>query len=178
MLTRLAIGRATEYNCGMPLAKLARIFCVIAFTIIGSGCTNENRNANTSLTDTASAAQANAARTNVEELSLLINVPYETEDIVWKNVSENRVLAVMRFSAEDAGRVVTGSQAHGPAEKVSMAVETWFPDELIAQAEMSGDNALTGLSYPANDFFQQPFNAGRIARVEGGDYFVLEIFSQ
>lgn len=162
----------------MPRAKLTAIFTVISFSIVGSGCVNESREENSAPANTVTEAQASAARTNVEELSLVIDVPYETEDIVWKYVSETRVLAVMRFSAQDSDRVVAEAQGNGLGEKVSLAVETWFPAELIAQAETSGDNALTGLSYPANSFFQDPFNAGRISRVEGSDYFILEIFSQ
>jgi hypothetical protein len=133
--------------------------------------------------DTPPAANAgdnnNIARTNVEELALLVNVPYEVEDIVWKpDPALKKVTAVLRFSPVDANKVVAEAEKVGAAENATLAIETWFPAELIAQGDMSGDNALRGLAYPANSFHQEPYTTGRITRIEGSDYFVLELVAK
>ncbi|MEJ7624623.1 MAG: hypothetical protein WKF34_11585 [Pyrinomonadaceae bacterium] len=118
----------------------------------------------------------NAAKTNAEELALFVRLPYETEDIVWKEFPTNKkLLAALRFSNADADKIGKECSTFGPAESVSLPVETWFPEELVAQGEMSGDSALRGLACPANSFFQEPYLSGRIARIESTDYFVLEV---
>jgi hypothetical protein len=142
-----------------------------------SGCGGSAANVNTNLAvNTSAAVNANAARTNVEELSLLVNVPYNAEDIAWKQDAEKRtIIAVFRFSPEDADRAAADAKKFGQGQQVTLAVESWFPDELIAQAEVSGDNSLKGTAYPGNAFFQEPYSSGRITRIEGVDYFILEL---
>jgi hypothetical protein len=122
---------------------------------------------------------ADAPRTNVEELGLLIKVPYEAEDVVWK-VSPNgaKVTAVLLFPKDTAERIIAEAQAFGQGQNVTISPESWFPEELIAQGEMSGDAAIRGTAYPANAFFLDKYNAGRIIRIEGGDHFVLEVSAQ
>ena len=148
-----------------------------AISILGCGGGNKNTNsgmpANSSNT---TAENANTAKTNVEELELLVNIPYDAEDIVWKQDAGNkRVIAVLRFSPEDSNKIVIEAGKFGPAENVSVATEPWFPDELTAQSDMSGDSALKGLAYPANNFYQEPFTSGQITRIKDSDYFVLEL---
>lgn len=142
-------------------------------------CVGGNKNANVPPTTTASnspGANANSAKTNVEELGLFVNVPYETEDIVWKEDTANKkVIAVLRFSPLDANKIVAEAEKNGPPQNVSIAVENWYPDELTAQSEISGDSTLKGLAYPANTFYLAPYTTGRITRIEASDYFVLEL---
>ncbi len=165
--------------------KIFRSNVVLAACLIGAmltACVGGNKNANTNSTSNTSnasnslAENANTAKTNVEELGLLINVPYVAEDIAWKeDAAHKKVMAVFRFLREDANKIVAEAEKYGAAENVSVAVETWFPDELIAQGEMSGDNALRGTAYPADGFYLEPYTTGKITRIEGGDYFVLEL---
>ena len=161
--------------------------CILAFFLslslvsaCGGSASNTNAGPPVSTADAANvSANANAARSNVEELSLLINVPYEAEDIAWKqNAQRTSIIAVFRFSSDDADRAVTDAAKHGAGQYVSLPAEPWFPDELIAQAEVSGDNSLKGTAYPANEFFQPPYSKGRITRVEGVDYFILEVSAE
>ena len=120
---------------------------------------------------------SNSAKTNVEELGLLVKVPYATEDIVWKEYpTSKKVIAILRFSSADANKIV--AEAGGIPERTGIAVESWFPEELIAQTEMSGDNALKGVSYPATAFYQEPYTIGKITRVDGSDYFILELIAR
>lgn len=118
----------------------------------------------------------NAVRSNVEELGLIVNVPYETVDVVWKeDKARKRITAVLRFSPVDSTRLVGEAEKIRRPEGASISSETWFPAELIAQSEMGGDDNLNGRSYAADQFFQEPFSSGRIVRIENTDYFILEL---
>ena len=142
-----------------------------------SGCGGGNKNANLATTvANGTLENANSAKTNVEELGLLINVPYEAEDIVWKETANHKqIIAVLRFSAEDANKIVTEAAPRRAPQNVTLSSEPWFPAELIAQSEMSGDDSLKGLAYAAASFYQEPYTSGRIVRIEGTDYFILEL---
>lgn len=157
---------------------LALFLSAATLTACVGGSGNANLPASTS-TANGPAANANAAKTNVEELGLLVNVPYQPEDIVWKEDSaKKRIVAVMRFSTADSDKIVEEASKSGAVNSVEIAVESWFPDELVAQGEMSGDSALKGFAYPANAFFLAPYTVGKITRIEGSDYFVLELSAQ
>ncbi len=154
---------------------LALFLCAVSFAACGGGETNNNART-TSNAANRTGEGLTVAKTNVEELSLLVKVPYEAEDIVWKEYAAGKkVIAVLRFSPADANKVVANAEKYGGAENVNLPVETWFPGELIAQGEMSGDSALKGLGYNANDFYLAPYTIGKITRIEATDYFVLEV---
>lgn len=162
--------------------KIFRTVVILAlFLSLGvfSGCIGSNIDSNTnSAVLNPTLENANSAKTNVEELQLLVNVPYEVEDedIVWKeNAAQKKLIAVLRFSAENANKLVAEASARQAPQSVSVSSESWFPSELIAQGELSGDDSLKGLAYAADNFFQEPFTSGRIVRIEGTDYFVLEM---
>ena len=105
-----------------------------------------------------------------------VNVPYEAEDIVWKETADRKqIIAVLRFSGEDANKIVADAAPRQAPQSVILSSESWFPAELIAQSEMSGDDTLNGLAYAADSFYQEPYTAGRIVRIDGTDYFVLEL---
>ena len=142
-----------------------------------SGCGEGPANAvNSAPVTNSQAANSDIAKSNVEELGMLIHVPYEVADIVWKQDPANKsIVAVFSFSPDDAAKLVAEAEKAGPGRAVSLPVETWYPDELIAQGEMSGDSTLKGTALPADMFFQEPYNSGRLTRVEGVDYFILEI---
>jgi hypothetical protein len=119
---------------------------------------------------------ANATKTNVEELGMLINMPIETEEAVWRNEpGQKRIIAVLRFSPNDAQRFVEQAEKIRKPTNASIGTESWFPAELIAQSDQSGDDTLKGISYAADDFYQAPYTQGRIVRIENTDYFVLEL---
>lgn len=104
-----------------------------------------------------------------------VKIPFEAEDVVWKEYPTRRsILAVLRFSSADSDKLVAEANAAGPGQPAAVEPETWFPDELIAQSEAMGDNVLKGISYPANAFLQEPYTTGKMTRIEGTDYFILE----
>jgi ABC-type Fe3+-hydroxamate transport system substrate-binding protein len=159
------------------ISKPLGITAVLLFTLsVMAACGGQGTNSSP-VNRSSRSNDSNSPKTNAEELGMLVKIPYETEDIVWKNYSETkRILAVLRFSPADANKIVT--EAGGTPEGRSLSAETWFPAELTAQSEMSGDSALKGISYPATAFYQEPYSTGKITRIEGTDYFVLELTSK
>ncbi len=122
---------------------------------------------------------ANVTKTNVEELGMLINMPYETEEAVWRSDPEQKkITAVLRFSSEDARKFTEQAEKQKKPTNAVIGTESWFPAELVAQSDQSGDDSLKGISYAANDFYQAPYTDGRIIRVENTDYFVLELIAK
>lgn len=163
----------------MVIVRSAVIAIAIVVATMFSACGGSGANGNANVKNSAvrPVENTNAARTNVEELGVLVKIPYETEDIVWKEYpAKKKIVAILKFSAINANKIVT--EAGGTPENTGIAVESWFPEELIAQTEMSGDNALKGVSYPATAFYQDPYTVGKITRVEGSDYFILEVLAK
>lgn len=162
----------------MATRQLAVIIALVLLTALLPACSDGNNNANSRPSANAantSGENANTPKTNVEELGVLVNVPYEAEDIVWKDDALHKKLtAVLRFSTADCDKIVADAGRFRKPENVTVQSESWFPDELIAQSDMSGDDTLKGTSYAANAFLQDPFNEGRITRIEGTNYFVLD----
>lgn len=170
---------ASAYNYQMRNFRVGVVLALLCLFAVSLSACGGSRGVNTNSPVTSAntvGENVNTAKTNVEELGLLVNIPYETEDIAWKEDAEHKkLIAVLRFSPEDSKKLVSDVEKSGAPENVSIAVENWFPSELTAQSEMSGDSALKGIAYPANIFFQEPYSTGRITRIEGGDYFVLEL---
>ncbi len=160
----------------MNSVRTAIILTSLTCILGAAGCTfKANTNVN-SARSPESNSESSSAKTNVEELGMLINVPYETEDIVWKEiVPKKKLIAVIRLSPADAAKVIGEVQGLEPPQNVSIQSENWFPDELIAQSDLSGDDTLKGVAYSAKPFFQEPFSEGRVVRIEGTDYFVIEV---
>lgn len=119
---------------------------------------------------------SNSAKTSVEDLGLIINVPYEAEDAVWKeNAARNKLTAVLRFDQEDTAKIVAEAEKVRPAEPTTIASETWFPSDLTVDGEIRGDESMSGRSYAPDQFLQPPYNSGRLVRIDNSDYFVLEL---
>lgn len=157
--------------------QLAAILTLIAISALVGACAGGGKNAeNKNTPANTNAANITAAKTNAEELGMLVNVPYETEDIVWKEDEANKkLIAVFRLSPADAARLVTEAEKIRPAQSVTISPESWYPAELIAQSAMSGDDTLSGRSYAANGFIQEPYKTATITRVDTTDFFVLEV---
>ncbi|HEX8638579.1 MAG TPA: hypothetical protein VF692_10990, partial [Pyrinomonadaceae bacterium] len=89
-----------------------------------------------------------------------------------------KMTAVLKFTAEDAARIVAQAETYRPATPAQIETESWFPAELIAQSELSGDETLKGNAYAANDFLQPPYSDGKLTRLENSSYFILELFAR
>jgi len=168
---------ACAYYYRMKTRNAVASLAPFLFLVILTSCGGEaNSNSNSQTTTNANANTSAAVKSNVEELGMLINVPYESEEAFWKeDTAHKKLVAVVRFTQPEANRLVSDAEKVRPAQQTSIPSESWFPPELIAQGDVSGDDTLSGKSYAANAFFQDPYNDGRITRIEGTDYFVLEL---
>ena len=193
---KIAIRFYSFYNGEMKIARTIFVFVFAAAIFFLCACgVNENRNQNPQLPNTnqANVANANAElpKDNVEELARIIKLPFTPEEVVWRddnlNVGshENRqpapndkkLVAVLRFSASDANQITAQAGKYKPPVQEEIDAESWFPAELIAKTQLSGDETLKGITYAAKDFLQPPFVNGKITRVAETDYFVLELTS-
>lgn len=153
---------------------LALMFSILLLGSCGGG-TNTNSNGRSDTANSNISESDREPKTNVEELSVLVNVPYKAEDIVWKSeAQQKRLIAVLRFSPADSAKIVAEAEKLRATAGVSLQSEVWFPDELIAQSDMSGDDTLHGIAYGADMFLLPPYNEGRLIRIDGTEYFVLE----
>lgn len=128
------------------------------------------------------------AKDDAEELGKHIKIPYETEEALWKiedkakipnaNHGETapKLIAVLKFKSADAQKIVEQAANYKPPTETSVSVENWFPPELIAKSQESGDETIKGTVYAPNDFAQSPYEHGSLTRIAETDYFVLELF--
>jgi len=152
------------------------ILSLILAALTLSGCGAGDSSNSAANADNASASNSNSVKTNVEELGMIVNVPYESDDCSFKEFpSQKKLVAVLRFSPNEANRLIADAVKIRPAQRMSVAPESWFPAELVAQSETTGDDMLNGQSYAANAFFQDPYNDGRITHIDQTDYFILEL---
>lgn len=173
--------------------KFIGVFCFGAFFL--TGCLRieiANQNANLAAAQANQAAEKNAAQSvkdDVEELGKIVNLPATPEEATYREEnfstgnSENqasapnrkKLTAVLKFSPEDAGRIVEEAGKYKPFAESKVDAEAWFPAELIAQSQLSGDETLKGASFAADDFFRPPYSAGKITRLANTNFFVLEL---
>ena len=134
---------------------------------------------------------ANIIKDNVEEFGTLVRLPYEPEEVTWKETAANppnsegaashnskKLTAVLRFSKENAKKIIAQAEKIQSSEAASLGTEPWFPAELIAQSQLNGDDILKGASYSAADFYLPPYTDGRVTRIENTDFFVLKLVSR
>jgi hypothetical protein len=174
-------------------AKLWFGFVVIVF-LFGSCARNETANTNSTasnINQSLNSANEIVAKDDVEELGKIIKLPIAPEEATYKendsNVknseprvpasNEKKMVAVLKFSTKDAGQIAASAEKYKSPAPADVEAESWFPPELIAKSQISGDEALKGVSYAADDFLQPPFNNGKLTRINNTDYFVLELAS-
>lgn len=154
-----------------------------AFLTWTPGCSNstDNVNANTNTANQNTAAgNTNQVKDDAEELQGIIKLPETPEESVWRE-EENadpkgkKLTAVLKYAPEAAAKIVASADKSKPAAPTELGTESWFPEELTAQSQLSGDESIKATAYSANDFYNGPYKNGRIARVNDTDYFVLEL---
>ena len=165
----------------MRILRRGALIPIILTSIFFAGCGGNAADGANNANSTANsvASNTNKANTNAEELGMLINFAWETEDLAWKRDEAKKTLtAAFRLSAEDAKKLSDQLASKGQGAPKEVAVEDWFPAELIAQGESTGAAAVPATAYPASDLYQPPYTQGTISRVEGTDYFVVEVLAQ
>lgn len=132
-----------------------------------------------------------AAKTDPAELSKIIILPIMPLEADWREEppdkqsgsnraaepNDRKMTAVLLYAPEDTPKLIALIEKHKSAEAAELEVESWFPAELIAQSQTSGNETIKGNAYGANDFLQSPYSNGRITHISGTDYFVLELFT-
>lgn len=130
------------------------------------------------------------AKNDPAELGKIINLPIMPEEADWREepiaesnangapeAKNGRLIAVLLYPPEDAKKLVELVEKYQPGEQVALETEMWFPAELIAQSQTSGNDTIKGTAYAVNDFLQPPYTKGRLTRIAETDYFVLELFT-
>ncbi len=165
------------------------IATVVLFSASGGGG-EVNKNISTS-DNIQNANHSSSVSDDVEELGKIIKLPFEPEEVVWQdNNSDNkidgngvsaanqkRIIAVLKFTSEQSNLLIAQAEKYAPAKPAEIDAESWFPVELIAQSQLSGDETLKGNAYAADDFFMEQFNKGKFTHIANTNYFVLELTS-
>ena len=164
----------TKLICGFFLS-------IFLFSACGKNETANNANLPTNQTANYNNDNKTPPMDDIEELERIIKLPFHPEEATWRETDlktsngEKKLIVVVQFLSEDANKIVEQAEKYTPAVAVEVDAEDWFPAELIAQSQISGDINLKGKSYAANDFFESPYTNGKITRIDTTDYFVLEL---
>lgn len=171
----------------MQRFKIAIILALIFFVQIASSCGGAG-NSNSADSNTPTTPSPDpvflGVKDNTDEFAALVKLTIEPEDVTWKETaasgtttspSQKKLLAVMRFTPENAKKIVELAQKIKSGEQVSIPGESWFPTELVTQSELSGNDTITAIAYSAEDFYLPPYSAGRISHIENTDFFILEL---
>ncbi len=105
-----------------------------------------------------------------------VKLPFEPDDVKWQEETfENgkKITAVIKFYREDIDKLLTMLEKVEVNEAVGIEPEEWFPDEIKAQAEQTGDATMRGTYYKTTTFQQEPFTKGTLVRITNTDYFIL-----
>jgi hypothetical protein len=163
----------------MQFSSPALVFLLLAAQVL-IGCSGQTVNsnaANSAAADSTNAASA-GPKDNIEEFGMLVRLPFAPEEVAWKEKPEQKKLtAVIRFSPENAQKMAAEVAKSGQPAPATITVESWYPNELIAQGELTGESTVKGQSYSAEPFLNPPYTKGKITRIENTDYFILQISS-
>ncbi len=133
--------------------------------------------------------QTNPSSDDIGKLLDVVLLPEVPEEVVWKEEkmgvvndrapgpTDRKIIAVLQYTPENATKLIALIEKNKQPEPAEIDVENWFPEELIAQSQLSGAEKIKGMAYGANQFFNMPFGNGRITRIDGTDFFVLELFT-
>lgn len=177
----------------MSFARAISLIISLSFAIAALSCVEDkdygeagnlrpdiNRNVQVNEND-------NVAEDSEIKLDALVNLPIEPEESVFNeepilnaNTSNSnsesvgkRLKVVLRYSEEDAAKLVRRLAKENPPFETEVAAESWFPAELKAKSETSGNQQLKGKGYSAVDFAKAPWLNGSVIRIEETNYFVL-----
>lgn len=163
------------------------LIIIICFALVlTASCSNQSEQNSANANNAAPKNNSNGesltvSRDDTAELNSMVILPFVPEETVFREEPEakapnaKKLIAVLKFTSDDAKKLSEQAAKHRQPEAVQVGAEDWFPAELIAQTQLSGDETLKGTAYGANDFMQMPYKTGRLIRVENSDYFILEV---
>lgn len=182
-----------------PKKNLPAVIFILSISFFFSSCATQDANQTNSPNGSNQNADANqtaensaSTRDNAEALSMVVKMPFEPEEVVWReeplgknaensrlpSQNEKKLTAVLLFKQEDAEKIAAQAQNYKQPVPADIAPEGWFPAELVAQSQLSGDETIKGTTYAANDFFQTPYLDGKLTRIQASNYFVLELIAK
>lgn len=164
----------------LPLLLLLLLSSVILSVSCDGGNQTESNGRSNSNAPNVVNGNSTIANDDIAALGNQVLLPAVPEEVRFveqdvKNTSDKKLTAVMKFTAEDAKNLAAQAEKHRPAEAVEIGTENWFPEELVAQSQLSGTESLNGNAYAPTDFMQLPYKGGRLIKIENSNYFVLEL---
>lgn len=175
----------------MPVSQAKLFFVFLSAILLLNACSgNEAVNVNSVLPNADSNRAAILPFDDVEELGRIVKLSYLPEEATFHEFdlsadansrpsvpNARRLVAVLQFSAENANRLAADAAKNAAPVPLDVDAENWFPPELIAKSQETGDGSLKGVSSPATDFLQPPYLNGRLTRINDTNYFVLEMLT-
>ncbi len=171
----------------MKVFPTKSIFFLLTITLFNACSGNNAANVNSlapNSNQTANSISEIVAHDDVEELGKIIKLPVAPDEATYSEIKPNsgepssaKLIVILKFSTRDANQIVASAEGYKPPAPADVDAEDWFPPELIAKSQETGDASLKGVEYAANDFLQSPYARGRLTRINDTDYFVLELFS-
>ncbi|MGC2237676.1 MAG: hypothetical protein WA584_16050 [Pyrinomonadaceae bacterium] len=160
-------------------ANLFLVFLAGAFFLSGCGRGgNVNQKVNSANQAANADSNANLTQDDTEDLGKIVSLPYVPEETTWRETNSQgakKMIAVLKFSNSDAQAIVAQAEKYKPAVPAELEAENWFPPELIAKSQESGDESLKGNAYAANDFISRDYKDAKLTRISDTNYFVLEL---
>lgn len=150
------------------------IFAAMLFTSCSANNSNSNTETNANKQKIVS-SNADSTKDDIDDFAKIIKLPFLPEEVSWRETADKKIIAVLKFSSAEAVNLITQIEKQKPAVNSEINAENWFPPELIAQSQQSGDDTLKGKEYAANDFFLAPYTKGKITRIDETNYFILEL---
>jgi hypothetical protein len=155
------------------------IFLVSAFF---SGCQSLIKTENTN-TISQPIITVSETKDDIDEFEKIARLPFYPEDVVWQettvenspNGNGKKIRAILLFKQEDYDKLMAQPDKQKPAGNLELEAEKWFPDELVARSDFSGDRVLKGILYPAESFLAEPFKKGVFMKIDGTEFFILDI---
>jgi hypothetical protein len=165
-----------------------KFICLLLTIVFFNACSgNKTANVNSSVSDnrqTANSISEINAHDDVEELAKIIKLPAAPDEATYSEINSGgsapnnkKLVVILKFPTAAANQIAASAERYKPPAPADVDAEDWFPPELVAKSQETGDASLKGVEYAANDFLQPPYASGRLTRVNDTDYFVLEMFS-
>lgn len=133
----------------------------------------------------------NDIETDIDELAKNINLPVRPSEAIWKKTKKDNeqgripgpndyyLIAVLKYSDSEIEdlKEKTGQNKEEFTRGID-ELQDWFPEEVKKLAkDIDGENLLPIEKYDAGAFVKSPYSKGTLSRVEGSNYFVLNLFS-
>ncbi len=120
---------------------------------------------------------------DIDEFEKIARLPFYPEDVIWQETTiENsptgngkKIRAIFLFKQEDYDKLMAQADKQKPLGNLELEAEKWFPDELVARSDYSGDRILKGITYPVESFLAEPYKKGVFMKVDGTEFFILDI---